>query len=92
MYRTYMTERVKDTHVYTNQPQSAHPKETRDESKRAHFRKKIEEYLARAEDMKTAAQKQKKLAQTHKQVCVIVCVCLRMCVCVHVCVYKEGEG
>lgn len=65
--------RVKDTPFNPNQPLSVHPKETREESKRAHFRKKIEEYLGRAEDMKTAALKQKKLAQTHKQVSMCLC-------------------
>lgn len=43
-------------------------KEVKDESKRAHFRKKTEEYLSRAEAMKEAANKQRTMGQTHKQI------------------------
>lgn len=43
-------------------------KETTDENKRNHFRKKSEEYLARAEVMKTAATKIKLQGHTHKQI------------------------
>lgn len=42
--------------------------EVKDENKRAHFRKKTEEYLARAEAMKEAAAKLRTLGKTHRQV------------------------
>lgn len=42
--------------------------EVKDESKRSHFRKKTEEYLARAEAMKEAVTKQRTLGKTHRQV------------------------
>ncbi|XP_064097461.1 MIT domain-containing protein 1-like [Macrobrachium rosenbergii] len=43
-------------------------KEVKDETKRNHFRKKTEEYLARAEAMKEAVNKIRTLGRTHKQI------------------------
>lgn len=43
-------------------------REVRDESKRAHFRKKTEEYLGRAEAVKAAAAKQRADTCTHRQI------------------------
>lgn len=43
-------------------------KDVRDDSKRTHFRKKTEEYLARAEKVKEAAASEKANACTHKQI------------------------
>ncbi|XP_063591777.1 MIT domain-containing protein 1-like [Penaeus indicus] len=43
-------------------------KEVKDETKRSHFKKKTEEYLARAEVMKEAVNKQKEIGRTHRQI------------------------
>ncbi|KAK7077435.1 MIT domain-containing protein 1 [Halocaridina rubra] len=43
-------------------------KEVKDENKRTHFKKKIEEYLVRAEVMKEANKKVKTIGRTHRQI------------------------
>lgn len=45
-----------------------HLADIKDETKRSHFKKKTEEYLARAEVMKEAVNKQKEIGRTHRQV------------------------